>query len=1394
MAPDHEHPCVKTTHGGTRRKTPLAKLNQQGRQHEKAALLKDGDEKGNNSKLRGALVRRRSLAVEENESAIDNPKCKEKSGTVASGEQTENTAANDVDQTPRLESQPESDSGDSDVEILSEDSCSPAQSSRSSGLTKTRHTLSFLSPPKETDGPKSKTVQSKLFRPTSPSSRGKDGVKENSTFKQVQSSKSSLVLNSSPKGISALVSSQMRNSRSSGVMEKVLSLVPESEEQKSSVSNSPSVRASQFFSSPGGSRQNAQGISSPSGSPLVEKVPCPVCGIPVVSHAVNRHLDMCLASQGKRVSRRSLDKRKSLPKLVYNLLSEKDLRKRLKQLALNSQGDRQTMIKRHHEFTLYFNADCDSLAPKDMSELVKEFEETQKLQKKLSSKSSTSGQSILRFTKDSKKEDVEKANKEYASKNKNQFQSLIQQARSGMRSARQRQATASMSTSTAADPDQAPTQTVASHSETKQTGVSSAADVHLDREEDSDDDGVHSLDKHHSVPSHQADSSTIPHVFTLDTDNDDRMSQDSMEDTGEETGSDVFEYNPDSKSVEKVVPAELKAKSKRALRPSKPTWKDADKFETLSEDSSSSDRSQLDSSLEGSRGASSLNCEVAAVAEVCVSAVLSGKSNPEISQKVPSPEVSQEKSHRDTEVSQPKEKSSLADEPSSKVSHNASLGDRDVTQLIKQSHTNGCSSEASLGDFCNTLPVDPMPESAPRERKRKRACKVPAEKEEEQPKKPKRQKSQSTSSEGADISHADCQNQSQSVSDAEDTSPQKNQEVATETSKKCKVSAKKKTTKGNRSEIVNEACCLLGTSQKDLEASQLHAVQVSTKLATVPEESQEMMEGMSEEEDAGELVSATEEREVGGPTTTTGSFEERETATEDQQRLEGDQQEGGESTEAPLPVPKLKSLLKKKQKSASHHMKSVRFAGLRARVSDIPYLSQQSFSESVEDDTQDDADKECSNADSETLGDMENRVELEESVENRVELEESVENEKEINAEDEMHRGDGGEKGIEVGVENEVHGNADGVHSSCEGRSGGTEEAHTEACVENKGEDDLTKSTQSNMTNTEDKVIMKEQSVEEVCKENTKKKKPAQKPRRRIKVLLRPCMKDEENEFTSMKLSPKSLNHLSSKSKETATASVKPAPKSCDHVSSKSKEAATSSDHKIEDAEKVAALEVEDEPVRTHQRKKSVEDEPVQTHQRKKSVEDELVQTHQRKKPRSRAHENENGRASSSTVTEQTDLVMGKKHSRSKATCKKLTESIPDSSESKGSKNKVTENIPNAENIPDASQSKGSESANNEVTENIPDSLQRHSPKTKQKKHRRNTVADITATENIVASSIVRDKETSSIKGIANSKKRRYTEVEELRYNEERSDDFVEEMILSPADAVKTKQRKARRK
>ncbi|XP_077181387.1 E3 ubiquitin-protein ligase RAD18 isoform X4 [Paroedura picta] len=114
---------------------------------------------------------------------------------------------------------------------------------------------------------------------------------------------------------------------------------------------------------------------STSATKTITKVECPVCGVPVQELHINKHLDSCLTSDEKKESLRSSgQKRRFLPKVVYNLLSDRDLRKRLKQYGLSTQGTKQQLIKRHQEFAHMYNAQCDSLNPKSGKKHKAEFQ------------------------------------------------------------------------------------------------------------------------------------------------------------------------------------------------------------------------------------------------------------------------------------------------------------------------------------------------------------------------------------------------------------------------------------------------------------------------------------------------------------------------------------------------------------------------------------------------------------------------------------------------------------------------------------------------------------------------------------------------------------------------------------------------------------------------------------------------------------------------------------------------------------------------------------------------------------------------------------------------------------------------------------------------------------
>ncbi|VCW70471.1 unnamed protein product, partial [Gulo gulo] len=82
---------------------------------------------------------------------------------------------------------------------------------------------------------------------------------------------------------------------------------------------------------------------TPSTSTLkqVTKVDCPVCGVNIPENHINKHLDSCLTREEKKESlRSSVHKRKPLPKTVYNLLSDRDLKKKLKEHGLSVQGNK----------------------------------------------------------------------------------------------------------------------------------------------------------------------------------------------------------------------------------------------------------------------------------------------------------------------------------------------------------------------------------------------------------------------------------------------------------------------------------------------------------------------------------------------------------------------------------------------------------------------------------------------------------------------------------------------------------------------------------------------------------------------------------------------------------------------------------------------------------------------------------------------------------------------------------------------------------------------------------------------------------------------------------------------------------------------------------------------
>uniref|UniRef100_A0A8C6QZU4 E3 ubiquitin-protein ligase RAD18 n=2 Tax=Nannospalax galili TaxID=1026970 RepID=A0A8C6QZU4_NANGA len=184
------------------------------------------------------------------------------------------------------------------------------------------------------------------------------------------------------------------------------------------ISTSTETKEINFVGKMAPSSSDANGPVTPSTSTVKPdtKVACPVCGVNVPENHINKHLDSCLSREEKIESlRSSVHKRKPLPKTVYNLLSDRDLKKKLKQHGLSVQGNKQQLIKRHQEFVHMYNAQCDALHPKSVAEIVQEIENMEKTRMRL--EASKLNESVMVFTKDQTEEEIDEIHSKYREEN-----------------------------------------------------------------------------------------------------------------------------------------------------------------------------------------------------------------------------------------------------------------------------------------------------------------------------------------------------------------------------------------------------------------------------------------------------------------------------------------------------------------------------------------------------------------------------------------------------------------------------------------------------------------------------------------------------------------------------------------------------------------------------------------------------------------------------------------------------------------------------------------------------------------------------------------------------------------------------------------------------------------
>ncbi|KAG5838301.1 hypothetical protein ANANG_G00222320 [Anguilla anguilla] len=175
--------------------------------------------------------------------------------------------------------------------------------------------------------------------------------------------------------------------------------------------------------------------TSKEGSPVV-KVECPVCFVGISQQFINKHLDGCLRRNEKEESlRSSLGKRKPLAKVVYSLLSLQELKRRLKDFQLSTQGPRDQLERRHQEFVHMYNAQCDSLNPKSAQDIAKEIEKNEKarIQAQCNSKC------MPLFSKGQTDKEIEEVHSNYRKQHSDEFSRLIAAVKSRWKTSKRAQ-------------------------------------------------------------------------------------------------------------------------------------------------------------------------------------------------------------------------------------------------------------------------------------------------------------------------------------------------------------------------------------------------------------------------------------------------------------------------------------------------------------------------------------------------------------------------------------------------------------------------------------------------------------------------------------------------------------------------------------------------------------------------------------------------------------------------------------------------------------------------------------------------------------------------------------------------------------------------------------------
>ncbi|KAG8627686.1 hypothetical protein KVT40_003559 [Elsinoe batatas] len=164
-------------------------------------------------------------------------------------------------------------------------------------------------------------------------------------------------------------------------------------------------------------------------------VACPICGGRMKEETVFAHTDICDGTAPdrkksqtpvnplqQRPPTRSLSQpQERIAELNYSMLSDAQMRKKLKDIGISNTGNKQLMTRRHTEWANLWNSNCDASRPKSKTQLLSELAMWEKSQGGQARPSHGSVNGIMN------KDFNAKA---YSTSNSDDFARLIQEAKS----------------------------------------------------------------------------------------------------------------------------------------------------------------------------------------------------------------------------------------------------------------------------------------------------------------------------------------------------------------------------------------------------------------------------------------------------------------------------------------------------------------------------------------------------------------------------------------------------------------------------------------------------------------------------------------------------------------------------------------------------------------------------------------------------------------------------------------------------------------------------------------------------------------------------------------------------------------------------------------------------